>query len=104
MAPGDSFVPASSEPTITQSAPTASAFAMSPDDLIPPSAMIGTPALSATLNTSVIEVTLGTPNPVLTLVVQREPPPIPTLRPSAPQAIRSSAASVVAIFPAITSV
>ena len=40
---------------------------MSPDDLIPPSAMIGIPAESATLNTSSIDVTLGTPNPVLTL-------------------------------------
>ena len=41
LSPGDSSVPASIEPAITQSAPAAMAFAISPLYFIPPSAIIG---------------------------------------------------------------
>ena len=41
--PGDSSVPASSEPSMTTSAPAPIAFAMSPEEVMPPSAMTGTP-------------------------------------------------------------
>ena len=43
ISPGASSVPANSEPIITVSAPAASAFATSPEYLMPPSAMIATP-------------------------------------------------------------
>src|SRR5881275_656229 len=39
--PGLSSVPASNEPAMTESAPAAIAFAMSPDEVMPPSAMTG---------------------------------------------------------------
>ena len=39
--PGASSMPASSEPSITVSAPAAIAFAMSPDDVMPPSPITG---------------------------------------------------------------
>ena len=42
--------------------------------------------------------------PATTLVVQIEPGPMPTFTASAPAAIRSSAASAVAILPAITGI
>ena len=42
--PGASSQPASSEPIITESAPATSALAISPEYLIPPSAITGTPA------------------------------------------------------------
>jgi hypothetical protein len=41
--PGVSSVPASIPPTITLSAPAPIAFATSPDEVIPPSAITGTP-------------------------------------------------------------
>jgi uncharacterized protein (DUF2345 family) len=40
--PGASSVPASSDPAMIVSAPAAIAFATSPDEVMPPSAMIGT--------------------------------------------------------------
>ena len=43
ISPGDSVVPASILPTITAFAPTANAFATSPEYLKPPSAITGTP-------------------------------------------------------------
>ena len=46
--PGASSVPASIEPSITVSAPAAIAFAMSPDEVMPPSAITGTPCRAAT--------------------------------------------------------
>ena len=100
--PGLSSVPASIEPSMTVSAPAASAFAMSPDEVMPPSATTGTPwriAYSAHSNTAVI---CGTPTPATTRVVQIEPGPIPTLIASAPASISASAASAVAMLPAIT--
>ena len=45
----------------------------------------------------------GTPTPAITLVVQIEPAPIPTLIPSAPALIKSTVASEVATLPAIIS-
>jgi hypothetical protein len=41
--PGLSSTPASIEPSMTVSAPAAIAFAMSPDEVSPPSAITGTP-------------------------------------------------------------
>ena len=41
VSPGDSFVPANNEPSITQSAPAAIAFEISPVYLITPSAITG---------------------------------------------------------------
>ena len=99
MSPGASKVPASKLPSITTSAPAPIAFAMSPEYLSPPSAMTGIPASLATSATSEIAVTWGTPIPATIRVVQMEPGPIPTLRPSAPWAIKSSAASRVAMLP-----
>ena len=43
VSPGDSCVPANSEPSITESAPAAIAFVMSPVCFIPPSAITVTP-------------------------------------------------------------
>ena len=43
ISPGDSFVPANKEPSITQSAPAAIALGISPVYRIPPSAITGTP-------------------------------------------------------------
>ena len=64
--PGASSVPASIEPSMTVSAPAAIAFATSPDDVIPPSAITGTPCRAATSATSWIAVTCGTPTPATT--------------------------------------
>src|SRR5512146_2692702 len=44
VSPGLSSVPANSAPTITTLAPAASALVMSPEYLMPPSAMMGMPA------------------------------------------------------------
>jgi hypothetical protein len=55
--PGLSSVPASIEPSMTVSAPAAIALAMSPDEVMPPSAITGTPcriAYSAHSKTAVI--------------------------------------------------
>ena len=43
VSPGDSSTPANIDPSITESAPAANAFTISPVYLIPPSAMTGTP-------------------------------------------------------------
>ena len=45
----------------------------------------------------------GTPTPEMIRVVQMAPGPMPTLTASAPASIRSSAASAVAMLPAMTS-
>ncbi len=81
--PGLSSVPASMDPIITLDAPAASAFTMSPEYLMPPSAMTGTsPAPSTASNTAV---SCGTPTPVTTRVVQIEPGPTPTFTASTPR-------------------
>ena len=53
VSPGDSFVPARSEPNITVSAPAAIAFGISPVYLIPPSAITGTPVPLIAADTSI---------------------------------------------------
>ena len=87
---------------MTVSAPAAIAFAMSPDEVMPPSAITGTPCRSATSAHSKTAVICGTPTPATTRVVQIEPGPIPHLIASAPASINASAASAVAMLPAIT--
>src|SRR5512141_3279612 len=88
---------------MTEEAPAASTFVMSPENLMPPSAMTGMPDLSASLQQSMTAVICGTPAPDTTRVVQMEPGPMPTLTQSAPALMRSLAASAVAMLPATTS-
>ena len=52
---------------------------MSPEYLMPPSAMIGTPCLEASSAQSMTAVSCGTPTPATMRVVQIEPGPMPTL-------------------------
>ena len=52
VSPGDSSTPAKSEPAIMVFAPAANAFTMSPEYLIPPSAITGTPEPSNAFATS----------------------------------------------------
>ena len=82
-----------------QLAPAAKALIMSPEYLIPPSEIMGILALLVTFAISNKAVNWGTPTPATTLVVQIDPGPIPTLIASAPNLIKSLAASGVAIFP-----
>ena len=84
-------------------APAASALVMSPENLIPPSAISGTPCRCAARAHIAIAVTCGTPMPVTTRVVQIDPGPMPTLTASTPIFIRSSAPSSVATLPATMS-
>src|SRR5512133_2053513 len=101
--PGDSSVPARSEPIITLDAPAASAFTTSPEYFTPPSEMTGTPYFSAARAQSSTAVICGTPTPETTRVVQIEPGPTPTFTPSTPARQSASTASPVATFPATTS-
>ena len=76
-------MPASIDPIITLDAPAASAFTMSPEYLMPPSAITGmSPAPSTASNTAV---SCGTPTPVTTRVVQIDPGPTPTFTASTPR-------------------
>ena len=103
VSPGDSLVPANNDPSMTQSAPAAIAFGISPVYLMPPSAMTGTPdPLSAAATSSTAE-NCGNPTPATTRVVQIEPGPIPTFTASAPASANYFAASAVAMFPTTTS-
>jgi hypothetical protein len=86
-------VPANKLPIMTQSAPDAIAFEMSPEYLMPPSEISGTPAGRVAREASAMAVICGTPAPLTTRVVQIEPGPMPTLTPSMPSAIRSRAPS-----------
>ena len=95
--PGLSSVPASIEPIITHAAPAVIAFTISPENLIPPSAMTGTSPAPRTEST--IAVTWGTPTPVTTRVVQMLPGPMPTLTASTPRRTSSRAPSSVATLP-----
>ena len=102
--PGLSSQPASSEPSITVSAPATSALAMSPEYCSPPSAMTGHAGRPCTRAAAVqIAVTCGTPTPATTRVVQIEPGPTPTLTASAPASTRACAPSRVATLPPTTS-
>ena len=102
--PGASSVPANKLPNITESAPAAIALAISPENLIPPSAII---LMSLPFKASLmlkIAVICGMPIPAIIRVVQIEPGPIPTLTASTPAFASSTAASAVAIFPPMTSI
>ena len=72
-------------------------------DLIPPSAITGTPLPLIAAATSNTAENCGKPTPATTRVVQIDPGPIPTLTASAPASTKYFAASPVAIFPTITS-
>src|SRR5208283_898959 len=56
VSPGDSSVPAKRLPIMTQDAPAAMALVMSPEYLMPPSAMMGTPVPCAALAASIMAV------------------------------------------------
>src|SRR3974390_2251735 len=100
--PGVSSVPASSEPTMAQSAPAEIALARSPEYLMPPSAITGVPFAFAASTQSMMAVSCGTPTPATTRVVQIEPGPSPTLIAAAPKSISALAPSAVATLPATT--
>jgi hypothetical protein len=95
-------VPANSAPIITVEAPAASAFTRSPENLMPPSAITGTPWRLATCAVSSTAVNCGTPTPATTRVVQIEPGPTPTFTAETPALINASAPSPVATFPPTT--
>ena len=69
---------------MTEEAPAAKALVISPECLIPPSAMIGTPLPARTFAQSAIAVICGIPAPDTIRVVQIEPGPTPTFTASAP--------------------
>jgi len=88
---------------MTASAPAARAFVMSPENLIPPSAISGILASRVARAHARIAVICGMPAPLTTRVVQMEPGPMPTFTASAPAAMRSRAPSSVAMLPAMNS-
>ena len=75
---------------------------MSPENLMPPSAMTGTSCFLAASTASMMAVSCGMPTPATTRVVQIEPGPMPTLTASAPASISALVPSAVATLPAIT--
>ena len=85
---------------MTVLAPEAIAFVMSPENLMPPSAMIGMLLLFATFAASMIAVIWGTPTPATIRVVHIEPGPTPILTASQPALMRARQPSFVATFPA----
>ena len=87
---------------MTASAPPAMALAMSPEYLMPPSAIIGTPAARQTSALSTMAENCGMPTPATMRVVQIVPGPIPIFTASAPASIRARAPSGVATLPAMT--
>ena len=101
--PGDSSVPARRFPNMTELAPAAMALVMSPEYLIPPSAIRGISFSLVMRKTSEIAVICGIPAPEIIRVVQIEPGPTPTFTASTPSAMSSLAASVVPMFPAMSS-
>ena len=82
-------------------APAASALTMSPEYLIPPSAITGTPVPLRAYAASITAVSCGTPIPAMILVVQIEPGPIPTFTALTPASARALAPAAVATFPAM---
>ena len=101
LSPGLSSQPASMEPIMTTLPPAAMALTMSPEYFMPPSAMMGTPYLSAISALWSMAVICGTPMPETTRVVHIEPGPMPTLTQSAPALMRASVPSAVATLPAM---
>ena len=102
VSPGLSSVPAKTFPIITQLAPAASAFTISPVYRIPPSLMMPTFLFFSAAAASITAVIWGTPVPATIRVVQIEPGPIPTFTASAPALANASAPAAVPTFPAIT--
>ncbi|MDT4877447.1 hypothetical protein FQZ97_1129650 [compost metagenome] len=86
---------------MTIDAPKRMLLAMSPWSRMPPSAMIGLVATRAH-HLSADSCQPPVPKPVLSLVLQTLPGPMPTLVASAPQFSRSITASGVPTLPAIT--
>src|SRR5688500_2565714 len=84
VSPGASSVPASKLPNMTDEAPAARAFVISPEYLMPPSAITGTPDPANTFAQSAIAVSCGIPAPDTIRVVQIDPGPTPTLTASTP--------------------
>ena len=78
---------------MTDDAPAARALTTSPENLMPPSAMMGTSALAAARAASAMAVICGMPAPETTRVVQMEPGPMPTFTADTPAAISSAAPS-----------
>ena len=93
-----SSVPAKIEPIIIASAPAANAFAISPENLIPPSEIIFIFFLLSAFLPRVLQ-KFGELRHLLPFVVQMEPGPIPTFMISAPELYNFFAASPVAILP-----
>jgi len=100
---GPSSHPATSLPSIIQSAPTARALHILPLFLLPPSDMSGILYSLQIGATSMRAVNYGTPHPLTILVVQMDPFPIPHLIPSAPALMSLSAPFPEAIDPATIS-
>ena len=100
--PGLSSVPAKTLPIITQLAPAARAFTISPVYRIPPSLMIPTFLFFNAAATSITAVICGTPVPATIRVVQIEPGPMPTFTASAPASANALAPAPVPTLPAIT--
>mmetsp|Transcript_11303 Transcript_11303/g.48238 ORF Transcript_11303/g.48238 Transcript_11303/m.48238 type:complete len:397 (-) Transcript_11303:359-1549(-) len=101
--PGASVVPANIEPHIAALAPSASAFTTCPEFWIPPSAKIGTPNCAARRAHLYTAVACPRPTAHTSCVVQMEPLPMPTRRPSAPASSRRLACACVTTLPAMTS-
>ena len=102
--PGASLRPANRLPIITALPPAARAFTISPEYLIPPSAITGILYFAASSAQSSTAENCGIPQPEMILVVQIEPGPIPIFTASAPASIMRFVASAVTVFPPITSI
>src|SRR5215471_16864746 len=106
--PGASCALANALPTMTASAPQASALQTSPPLLIPPSVMIGTyrdvflKYASRAAAQSTVAVTCGTPSPSTPREVQAAPGPTPTKTAAGPHSIISRVTSYPTVFPTIT--
>src|SRR5436190_18501114 len=106
--PGASCALAKALPTMTASAPHASALQTSPPLLIPPSVMIGTKRedflkyASRAAAQSTVAVTCGTPSPSTPRDVQAAPGPTPTSTPAGPHSMISKVTSYPTVLPTIT--
>ena len=95
-------MPASSDPSMTVEAPAAMAFTMSPEYVMPPSAITGRSSCCARRVVNQMADSCGMPAPLTTRVVQIEPAPTPTFTASAPAAWSASTPSSVTTLPATT--
>src|SRR5215217_2001449 len=102
--PGDSWVPANQDPTITFAAPAASASATSRGYRTPPSAHTCLPSARAAAEHSSTAENWGRPTPVIIRVVHIAPGPTPTLTTSAPASTRSRTPSAVTTLPATSGI